>query len=111
VDATPDTVLLDELGFTEAEIAEATLYEIGDNPRCRTCGGSGYKGRQAIAEALYFSRAIRHLIVESEDTIDEDAIRDTAIAEGMLTLLASAREVVKRGDTTIDELIRVVSTD
>jgi type IV pilus assembly protein PilB len=111
VDSTPDTVLLDELGFTEAEIAETTFYEAGTNSRCRTCGGSGYKGRQAIAEALYFSRAIRQLVVEADDTVDEDEIRDTAIAEGMLTLLASAREVVKRGDTTIDELVRVVSTD
>ena len=111
VDSSPDTVLLDELGFTEAEIAATTFYEAGTNSRCRTCGGSGYKGRQAIAEALYFSRAIRQLIVEADDTVDEDEIRDTAIAEGMLTLLASAREVVKRGDTTIDELVRVVSTD
>jgi len=111
VDANPDAVLLEELGFTPADIAEATFYEAGSNPRCRTCGGSGYKGRQAIAEALYFSRAIRHLIVEADDTVDEDAIRDTAIAEGMLTLLASAREVVKRGGTTVDELVRVVSTD
>ena len=111
VDSSPDTVLLDELGFTEAEIAATTFYEAGTNSRCRTCGGSGYKGRQAIAEALYFSRAIRQLVVEADDTVDEDEIRDTAIAEGMLTLLASAREVVKRGDTTIDELVRVVSTD
>jgi len=111
VDANPDPVLLAELGFSDDEISDTTFYLAGDRDRCRTCGGSGYKGRQAIAEALYFSRRIRHLIVTAEDGMDEDAIRDTAIQEGMLTLLASAREVVKRGGTTIDELIRVVSTD
>jgi type IV pilus assembly protein PilB len=110
-DPDPDPVLLGGLGFSEAEIADTAFYQAGTHPTCRTCGGSGYKGRQAIAEALYFSRAIRHLIVESDVRVDEDAIRDTAIAEGMLSLVASAREVVKRGDTTIDELIRVVSTE
>lgn len=111
VDTDPDPVLLRELGFAAADLHETTFYCAGETRSCRKCGGSGYRGRQAIAEALYFSRAIRHLIVESEESIDEDAIRDTAIQEGMLTLLASAREVVKRGDTSIDELLRVVSTD
>ena len=111
VDPDPDPVLLRELGFTDADIQNTTFYRAGENRSCRKCAGSGYRGRQAIAEALYFSRAIRHLIVESEESIDEDVIRDTAIQEGMLTLLASAREVVKRGETSIDELLRVVSTD
>ncbi|PEN11494.1 type II secretion system protein E [Longibacter salinarum] len=111
VESNPDRVLLRELGFTDEEIAGMTLYRAGHSPNCRTCGGQGYKGRQAIAEALYFSRAIRHLIVEAGSSIDEDAIRDTAIAEGMLTLQASAREVVKRGESSIDEMIRVVSTE
>lgn len=111
IDSAPDRLLLHELGFTDAEIAQTTFYRAGERSDCRTCGGNGYNGRQAIAEALSFSQAIRHLIVNADDAVDEDVIRDTAIAEGMLTLLASAREVVKRGETTIDELIRVVATD
>ncbi|MFO8099471.1 MAG: GspE/PulE family protein [Salinibacter sp.] len=111
VDSAPDPILLRELGFTDHEIEHTTFYRASEQQTCRTCGGSGYRGRQAIAEALYFSRAIRHLIVGAEESIDEDTIRDTAIAEGMLTLLASAREVVMRGDTSTDELLRVVSTD
>lgn len=111
VNTNPDLVLLSELGFTDEEIDQLTLYLPGDDPSCRTCTGQGYKGRQAIAEALYFSRNIRHLIVESGESIDEDGIRDAAIEEGMLTLQASAREVVKRGETSIDEMIRVISTE
>jgi len=111
VDTDPDRVLLSELGFTDEEIDQLTLYVPGDDPSCRTCNGQGYKGRQAIAEALYFSRNIRHLIVDAGDAIDEDGIRDAAIEEGMLTLQASAREVVKRGETSIDEMIRVISTE
>jgi len=43
--------------------------------------------------------------------VDEDAIRETAVREGMLTLMASAREVVKMGETSIEEVIRVTATD
>lgn len=111
VETNPDLVLLAELGFTDEEIRDITFYRAGDRPSCRTCNGQDYKGRQAIAEALYFSRAIRHLIVEAGDAIDEDGIRETAIQEGMLTLQASAREVVKRGETSVDEMIRVISTE
>ena len=111
VDKDPDHVLLQEIGFTDEEIEGVTFYRPGDNEHCPTCNGVGYKGRQAISEALYFSRAIRHLIVQAKGDIDEDAIRDKAIEEGMLTLNASAREIVKRGETSVDEVIRVTATD
>lgn len=110
-DDNPDRVLLEQLGFTPREIDSTTFYKEGSQRECRACGGVGYKGRQAIAEAMYFTRDIRHIIVESGETVDEDTLRDTAISDGMLTLLAVAREVLKRGDTTVEEVLRVVSTD
>ncbi len=110
-DADPDLVLLRELGFTPEEIATITFYTPGDTPSCPTCKGVGYKGRRAIAEALYFSRAIRHIIVQAKGDVDEDAIRDKAVEEGMLTLVASAREIVKLGQTSTEEVLRVTTTD
>ncbi|HHP7239646.1 GspE/PulE family protein [Longibacter sp.] len=111
VDPDPDPVLLQELGFTDEEIDAITLYRPGHESSCRTCSGQSYKGRQAIAEALYFSRDIRHQIVDAGDSIDEDGIRSLAIRQGMMTLQASAREVVKRGETSVDEMIRVVASE
>ncbi|MEZ4696881.1 MAG: GspE/PulE family protein [Rhodothermales bacterium] len=111
IDHNPDPVLLQELGYTDREIESTTFYHSGDDPNCKTCRGVGYKGRRAIGEALYFTREIRHIIVASKDTIDEDAIRTKAVEQGMLTLLASAREVVKMGDTSIEEVIRVTASD
>lgn len=111
VDEKPDRVMLEELGFTSEEIDTHQFYQPGSNSECRHCGGMGYKGRQAIAEAMYFSRSIRHLIVESGSDLDEDAIRETAIGEGMLTLLSAARRVLLRGQTTVEEILRVVATD
>ncbi len=109
VDTDVDPVLLKHLGFSEEDIETTTFYKKGEDESCFHCGGRGYKGRQAIAEALYFSPAIRKLIVESGTSIDEDGLRQLAIEEGMLTLAASAREVVKAGNTTIEEMLRVVA--
>ena len=110
-DPDPDTVLLRELGFTAQEIAETTFYDAGERPNCPGCKGIGYRGRRAIAEALYFSRAVRHIIVNARGDVDEDAIRDQAVSEGMLTLVASARELVKLGETSVPEILRVTSSD
>src|SRR5690606_36580069 len=72
VDDDPDLVLMKRLGFTDEDLKTHTIYKAGNNPGCRTCKGNGYKGRRAISEALYFSREIRHMIVEADTKIDED---------------------------------------
>lgn len=110
-DLDPDPVMLDKLGFTAEEIANITFYEPGSDSSCPTCKGVGYKGRRAICEALFFSREIRHMIVEADRMIDEGAIKEQAVKEGMLTLRDSAREIVKLGETSVREMIRVVTAE
>lgn len=95
------------LGFTEEEIENTVFYKaVG----CKHCHG-GYKGRAAVHEALYFTKEIRHLIFEAKEDINEDAIRDQAVKDGMMTLQASARERVKEGVCELDEISRVSSQD
>ncbi len=111
VDENKDKVLMKQLGFTKEEIEEVELYKRGNAKKCKTCSGTGYKGRRAMCETLYFSQEIQHLIVEAGEAIDEDAIREQGKSEGMLTLQDSAREIVKMGETSIEEMIRVTSTE
>ena len=102
-----DPVILRGLGFTDKEIEEVTIYEpVG----CDKCHG-GYKGRAAIHEALYFSKEIRKIIFESKADINEEAIRDQAVKDGMMNLRDACRERVKEGVTSLDELIHVTSDD
>lgn len=108
-DASPDLLLARELGFTDEDLRSTTFYLPNRGSACPTCKGKGYKGRRACAEALYFSPAIREAIVDAGETIDEDEIREIAVAEGMLTLQASARELVKRGQTSMEEMMRVTA--
>lgn len=95
------------LGFTDEEIKTTTFYEaVG----CEHCN-QGYKGRTAIHEALYFSRSVRKFILNSKTDINEDALRELAISEGMLTLRASGRERIKEGITTLEEVIATTMED
>ncbi len=110
-DTEPDVPMARMLGFSEEDIKATTFYKPGSSNSCPTCKGRGYKGRRAIAEALYFSPAIRQAIVEAGDVIDEDQLRTIATGEGMLTLQASARVLVSRGLTTLEEMLRVTAGD
>ena len=106
-----DLTLMERLGFDEEEISELKLFTHSGNDACSTCGGHGYKGRRAITETLLFTPDIRRKIVESKEAINEDDLRNTAVAEGMFTLQQSALEVVKEGDTSLHEMMRVVFTE
>lgn len=108
-DPEPDLLLARELGFTEEELESTTFYAPGTRSNCSSCKGRGYKGRRAIAEALYFSPNIREAIVDAGDVIDEDGLREIAENEGMLTLQASARVLVNRAETSLDEMLRVTA--
>ena len=110
-DKSTEPAILRRVGFTDDEIENSVIYKAGYQKGCKVCNGIGYKGRRAITETLMFSSAIRTAIVESEDQIDEDLIRDLATKEGMFTLRDSAREYIKQGETTVEELVRVVATD
>jgi len=102
-----DPVIPLKLGFTEKEIAETTFYKpVG----CNSCNG-GYKGRVAIHECLYFSKAIRKMIFKTGKDIDEESIKQQAIKEGMLTLRAAARERVKQGLTSFEEVAKTTAGD
>jgi type IV pilus assembly protein PilB len=103
-----DTKRLALLGIDPDELDGTTLFDVGDNSNCKKCRGAGYKGRRAITETLPFTQEVRELIVDSHEMIDETALRQLAIKQGMLTLQDSARSMVLSGETTPQEMARVV---
>jgi general secretion pathway protein E len=71
---------------------------------CKTCRDTGYRGRQGIYEVLVNSRAVQEQITGHIDTA---ALRGTAMKEGMRTLRLSGASRVAKGETTIEEVMRV----
>ena len=103
----PDRQALLRLGFPVKEIPKTTFYRtIG----CNHCI-KGYKGRIAIYEALYFTKDIRRLILSAGTSVDEEAIRERAMKNGMRTLRMAALDLLRKGTTTIEEVASVTVED
>ena len=111
LDPAPDEDLLDVLGFDRDILDQKVIHIAGNQRDCPTCNGLGFKGRRAVAEVLPFTPTIRRIVLESETMVDEERLRTTAMQEGMLTLGRSAMEIVKLGDTTVQEVMRVTGTE
>lgn len=94
--------ILKPYGLNYDEWKNIDVYEaVG----CEKCSGSGYKGRLAIHEALYFTRELRQIIVRSGDDVDEEKIRIQAKKDGSLNLRESGFEKVRQGLTSFEEVI------
>ncbi len=96
-----------KFGFTEEDVATHTFYQaVG----CEKCSG-GYKGRAAIHEALYFTKAIKDIILNAGEKVDENAIREQASKDGMWTLRRSGMERMKEGSTTLEEIVATTTEE
>lgn len=103
-----DEVLMEAAGLDIAEWQQHTIYKaVG----CDECSGSGYKGRMAIHEALYFTREIRQIIVQSGGDVNEEKIRVQAKKDGSQNLREAGLEKVKMGLTTIEEVLSATTED
>ncbi len=103
-----DEVVMKAAGLNIAEWRNFVVYEPAG---CEKCGKTGYKGRLAIHEALYFTREIREIIVKSGIEVDEESVRKQAKKDGMLTLREAGLEKVKLGLTSIEEVIAATSEE
>lgn len=87
--------------------------DLGDEPRegewlrgvgCSRCYDTGYSGRTGIFEILMVDDDIRGLIQQKADA---RTIQRAAREAGMETLLQHGLRLVRRGETTLEELARV----
>ena len=83
---------------------QTTQTQLYRGKGCEECGNLGYKGRIGIYEVLPVSERISRLILERKD---EKTIVDEAVSEGMITMRQDGYLKVLRGQTTIEEVLRV----
>jgi type IV pilus assembly protein PilB len=71
---------------------------------CRSCAGTGYRGRLALTEVMLVGERIERLTVERAPASE---LAKVAMAEGMTTLREDGVLKVAAGLTTVDEVLRV----
>src|SRR5581483_5877084 len=88
------------LGFTPVEAAKLQFFK---GQGCDTCSDTGYKGRQGLYEVMSMTSAVRRLVLKGGST---EELREAAVKEGMLTLRMDGMLKVKRGITTLEEVVK-----
>ncbi|MEO8039637.1 MAG: GspE/PulE family protein [Betaproteobacteria bacterium] len=100
-DTVADETLLADSGLSRAVVAG---YRLRAGTGCGHCRGSGYRGRKAISEILILTDELRELITQREPI---RRIKEAARASGTRFLRESALDLVRIGDTTLQEVNRV----
>jgi len=71
---------------------------------CPQCRGTGYLGRIGIFEIMEITDKLRTAI---EEKTSPTKLKQLARAEGMMTLRENALAILLKGETTVDEVVRV----
>ncbi len=80
---------------------EAKIYKaVG----CKACNYSGFSGRQSIGELLIMNDMIKDMLKE---TTDEHTISKALEAEHLVTISMQLHKMLLRGETSLDEAIRI----
>ncbi|MEJ2218545.1 MAG: ATPase, T2SS/T4P/T4SS family [Gemmatimonadota bacterium] len=97
--------------MTEDEIRLAKLFNVRPAMRavgCRRCADTGYRGRIPLQEVFVITGDIADMITGAAS---QSEIYKAALKEGMRPLLQVGLERVRNGETTLEELERVLGLD
>lgn len=97
--------------MTEDEIRLAKMFNVRPAMRavgCRRCAETGYRGRIPLQEVFMITSDIADMIT---DSAPQSEVYQAALKEGMRPLLQVGLERVRNGETTLDELERVLGMD
>jgi type II secretory ATPase GspE/PulE/Tfp pilus assembly ATPase PilB-like protein len=100
-DYKPTDEELKDAGISQEE-AKTIAFKHGLG--CVHCDNTGYSGRTGIFEVLLVDAEIRKIIYDGGN---QDLVREAALRKGMRTLHDSAIVKMKKGATTIREVIKL----
>lgn len=98
-----DKKIIKELGVSDELLKDMKFYK---GKGCEVCGRTGYKGRIAIFEVMPITPKLRELILQGASS---DEIREAAREEGMRTLREDGIVKIKKGITTVEEVLRITT--
>jgi len=70
---------------------------------CDMCGGTGYKGRAGLYEVMALSAELRRMILKGASTSE---LSEQAVKDGMLTLRMDGLVKIRKGITTLEEVVK-----
>jgi general secretion pathway protein E len=104
----PDEPMLKELkliGLTQDMLQDGRLVR---GAGCPNCFQTGYTDRTGIYEVLPIDDEVKNQVMEQASATD---IKKAAVARGLKTLRMDGADKVRRGLTTVEEVVRVTQLD
>ncbi len=99
----PQAAVMDKLEkAAPPDLKEFTIFEAKG---CDACGGSGYKGRKGLYEVFRMTTELRDMTVNPKAGLED--FRNECKRAGMRSLYDEGVETVLRGQTTVEEMLRV----
>ncbi len=86
------------------DLSNVTLYKAGTSPE----NPFGFKGQIALREQLVMTDPLRELLTRPTAEITTQQLESAAIEGGMLTMLHNAVLRLLKGETTLEEVFRVL---
>ena len=99
----PVTYTDEELASLGTDLESVRHIPFMKGKGCDTCGGLGYKGRAGLYEVMAMSPELRRMILRGASVAE---LRDQAVAEGMLTLRMDGIVKIRKGVTTLEEVVK-----
>ncbi len=94
-------------GWKPAEVyGDKSVLTLHRAVGCPACSNTGYRGRKALLELLVVNEDVERMIIEGGTA---DDIHKLAVEQGMVTLRQSGVRKALEGETTLEEVLRVVA--
>ena len=97
----PSRQLLEE---SQLSVAASAAYNFTIGRGCQHCRGSGYRGRKAIGELLVLNDELREAIINRAPVRQ---LKELSLKGGVRLIRSVALDLVRRGETTLEEVNRV----
>lgn len=101
----PSAAILKSIGL-RPDIAKKANFMKGKG--CSYCNKTGYRGRMGIYELMSMTTQIREMTFRGEST---ENIRKVARKQGMRTLFEDGMIKALKGQTTLEEVLRITKAD
>jgi general secretion pathway protein E len=94
------------LKLVPEDLIPAAQFSAGKG--CEECNDTGFQGRLPVTELLLVSEPFREAVLQKLPT---SALEDVAVRQGMRTLWQNGLSRALAGETTLDEIARVIAAD
>jgi general secretion pathway protein E len=89
------------IGLKRKELINNQLFK---GAGCASCFSSGYRGRHGLYEMMTVNNTVKKQIVKSPDAV---VLRQLALETGMISLIHHGAELVRKGISTLSEVLRI----